>query len=334
MYSEANQCIAAAKAKGMLLEPEEWNSESCAVPVAMFRADRMPYTGTPRNKRMTQPTFAKHLKQEVMTYVAAIRRGRPSPRRHQSAGTLEFRRQLPPPSQPPISSLNSLRKTHPTHLSRKSALRQSTHVLGAYVLHECDFCRHMFQTIPDFLVTVAPAAFPNRGERRYKCEACGKQFHWAWDLAKHQRTHTDERPYKCQICEKMFRQAGHLDNHKRTHTDEKPYLCITCGKTYKSPSNLRKHERTHPEENRHACQKCAKSFENKYNLKRHVDTQCGNSAFICEICDRFYMTKSTLIRHRRTKHADKAPYDCTQCGCRFADQEIRDRHVCQKERRM
>nr|XP_054920444.1 zinc finger protein 287-like [Dermacentor andersoni] len=170
--------------------------------------------------------------------------------------------------------------------------------------------------------------------KKHKCEACGKQFHRSCDLAEHQRTHTDERRYKCEICEKMFRKAGHLYDHKRTHTDEKPYLCITCGKTYKWPSNLRKHERTHAEENRHACQKCAKSFENKYNLNRHVDTQCGNSAFICEICDQFFMHKLSLLRHRRRKHADKTPYDCTQCGCRFADQETRDRHVCQKERRM
>ncbi|XP_072141873.1 uncharacterized protein [Dermacentor andersoni] len=34
---------------GMLLEPERGKSESCAVSVAMFRADGMPYTGAPRN---------------------------------------------------------------------------------------------------------------------------------------------------------------------------------------------------------------------------------------------------------------------------------------------
>nr|XP_054920575.1 zinc finger protein with KRAB and SCAN domains 7-like [Dermacentor andersoni] len=33
----------------MLLEPERGKSESCAVSVAMFRADGMPYTGAPRN---------------------------------------------------------------------------------------------------------------------------------------------------------------------------------------------------------------------------------------------------------------------------------------------
>ncbi|XP_065308624.2 uncharacterized protein [Dermacentor albipictus] len=38
---------------GMLLVPEERNSESCAVYVAMFRADWTPYTGTPGNPRMT-----------------------------------------------------------------------------------------------------------------------------------------------------------------------------------------------------------------------------------------------------------------------------------------
>ncbi|XP_070382029.1 uncharacterized protein [Dermacentor albipictus] len=170
--------------------------------------------------------------------------------------------------------------------------------------------------------------------KKQKCEACDKQFRWASDLAKHQPTHTDERRYKCEICEKMFRQASRLSSHRRKHTDEKPYLCITCGRTYKWPSDLRKHERTHAEANRHTCQKCAKSFENKYDLKRHVGTRCGNSAFICDICDRFFMRNSALRRHHRTKHADETPYECTQCGCRFADRETLDRHLCQKERRM
>ncbi|XP_070382064.1 uncharacterized protein [Dermacentor albipictus] len=47
------------KLDGMLLEPEEGNSERCVVPVAMFLVDRMPYTGTPRNTWMTKPRFVK-----------------------------------------------------------------------------------------------------------------------------------------------------------------------------------------------------------------------------------------------------------------------------------
>ncbi|XP_072145144.1 uncharacterized protein [Dermacentor andersoni] len=45
--------------QGMLLEPEEGNSESCAVSVAPFRTGQTPYTGARRNPRMTQPRFAK-----------------------------------------------------------------------------------------------------------------------------------------------------------------------------------------------------------------------------------------------------------------------------------
>ncbi|XP_065308632.2 zinc finger protein 596-like isoform X1 [Dermacentor albipictus] len=176
--------------------------------------------------------------------------------------------------------------------------------------------------------------FRNPTGKKDKCETCGKQFHQAYDLAEHQCTHADETPYKFEICEKLVRQAGHQDDNKRTHTGEKPYLCKTCGKTYKFLASLRKHEHTHAKENHHACQKCAKLFENKYDLKRHVYSQCGNSAYICEICDRLFMHSSSLLRHRRTKHVDKTPYEGTQCGCRFADKETRDRHVCQKERRM
>ncbi|XP_070382232.1 uncharacterized protein [Dermacentor albipictus] len=45
----------------MLPEPEKGNSENFAGSVAMFAVDRMPYTGTPRNTRMTQRPFAKHV---------------------------------------------------------------------------------------------------------------------------------------------------------------------------------------------------------------------------------------------------------------------------------
>nr|XP_054920760.1 zinc finger protein 567-like [Dermacentor andersoni] len=198
----------------------------------------------------------------------------------------------------------------------------------------------------------------NLTEKKHKCETCGKQFRRAHHLAQHYRTHTDERPYKCNMCDKSFRQSGHLDNHKRTHTDErpykceicnksfqrscfleehkrthtgeKPYICKTCGKSFAQASSLRRHKHVHAEVKHHVCHKCAKSFKHKYSLNRHVDSHCGNSAFICEICDRSFRNNSNLLRHRQTKHVDKTPYECTQCGCRFADKETRDRHVCQK----
>nr|XP_054920584.1 zinc finger protein ZFP2-like [Dermacentor andersoni] len=171
-------------------------------------------------------------------------------------------------------------------------------------------------------------------ERPHKCQICAKSFRQSSHLDNHRRTHTDERPYKCQICNKSFRQSNHLDNHKRVHTGEKPYICKTCSKSYTQLATLRTHEHTHAEEKPHACQKCGKSFEKKYDLKRHLDCQCGNSAFVCEICDRFFMKNSTLLRHRRTKHVDETPFECMQCGCRFADKETRDRHLCQEERKM
>ncbi|XP_072144210.1 uncharacterized protein [Dermacentor andersoni] len=171
-------------------------------------------------------------------------------------------------------------------------------------------------------------------ERPHKCQICGKSFRQSSHLDNHRRTHTDERPYKCQICNKSFRASGHLDNHKRVHRGAKPYISKTCGKSYTQLAALRKHEHAHAEEKPHACQKCGKSFESKYDLKRHVDSECGNSAFVCEICDQFFVNNSTLLRHRRTKHEDRTPYECIQCGCRFPDKEARDRHVCQKERKM
>ncbi|XP_054920261.2 uncharacterized protein [Dermacentor andersoni] len=171
----------------------------------------------------------------------------------------------------------------------------------------------------------------NHTDKKHKCETCGKQFCRADYLTEHYRTHTNERPYKCQICNKSFRRSSHLENHKRTHTGEKPYICKTCGKSFTQVAHLRKHEHAHAEGKCCVCQKCSKSFKNKDTLKRHVDSQCGNNALVCEICNRSFLNNSNLRRHQRAWHADKTPYECTQCGSRFADQETRDRHVCPKE---
>ncbi|XP_070382179.1 uncharacterized protein [Dermacentor albipictus] len=46
---------------GMPLQPEEGNIKSCVLSVAMFRAEGTPYRGTPRNTRVTRPTFVKRV---------------------------------------------------------------------------------------------------------------------------------------------------------------------------------------------------------------------------------------------------------------------------------
>ncbi|XP_070382024.1 zinc finger protein 436-like isoform X1 [Dermacentor albipictus] len=227
---------------------------------------------------------------------------------------------------------NSTEKAHKCETCGKE-FRRADYLIQHYRTHtnerpyKCNICDKSFKHSSHLDIHMGT----HTEERPYKCQMCYRSFQQASDRDDHERNHTEQSRHKCQICNKLFRRASHLENHKRTHTGEKPYICKTCGNSFAQVAHLRRHESAHAEGKSCVCQKCSKSFKNQYDLKIHVDSQCGNNPFVCEICDRSFVNNSNLRRHQQAWHADKTPYECKQCGCRFADQETRDRHVCPKE---
>ncbi|XP_070382267.1 zinc finger protein 239-like [Dermacentor albipictus] len=134
-----------------------------------------------------------------------------------------------------------------------------------------------------------------------KCETCGKLIRRARNLAANNRTHTGERRYNCKSCDKSFAHRQTLYNHKQIHTGVKP----------------------------HICEKCTKPFKSKRELTVHLRSHSSDKPFVCEICNRSFTRNGSLRSHRQRIHEGKMPYQCKQCGFRFAKKQGLDAHLCQ-----
>ena len=68
------------------------------------------------------------------------------------------------------------------------------------------------------------------GQKRYKCELCGKESNR--NLKNHMRIHSGKKPYKCEQCDKTFFQEGNLVTHMKIHLGTKLFKCELCDKAF------------------------------------------------------------------------------------------------------
>ena len=86
----------------------------------------------------------------------------------------------------------------------------------------------------------------HKGEKRFVCNICGKQFHFDSELAKHLVIHTASKPFFCNICGKSFKNELIRFQHVRNiHDNDKNYICEVCGKRFFQKFDLSRHIKTH-----------------------------------------------------------------------------------------
>nr|XP_024659459.1 zinc finger protein 2 homolog [Maylandia zebra] len=164
-----------------------------------------------------------------------------------------------------------------------------------------------------------------KGEKKYSCDECGKNFTHLGNFKAHQLVHSGDKPYRCDLCGKRFTQKGHLKSHQRIHSGVKPYSCELCGKSFTHPASLKTHQVIHGGVKPYSCELCGKSFTHSASLKTHQVIHSGVKPYSCELCGKAFTCSGNLQRHQLIHSGIKA-YSCGQCGKAFARSSTLQRH--------
>lgn len=188
----------------------------------------------------------------------------------------------------------------------------------------------------------------------YKCDICKKVMKHAYDMLRHQTTHSKVYIFVCHICAKRFPSSSglrrHVDQHHygvkkfsceicgkhfaanatreehmNIHTNYRPFVCDICGKAFKQKGSLRSHQLFHTNDFKFSCNFCTKKFRRAYELKTHTWTHTGHRPHQCHLCTSTFRLGQDLKRHLRV-HDKLVECACSECGATFSQQKYLNNH--------
>ena len=152
----------------------------------------------------------------------------------------------------------------------------------------------------------------------FVCDDCGKGFYKMTLLRTHIIVdHLGERRHKCETCGKAFGRKKNLDKHKDVHSATNKYICGTCGRGFRNDGALWNHRQLHKR-----GQKLLRGEP------KHVETREGEVVLLrCGGCaEKVVVTKKEMEGHMKARHPAGKHFWCDQCNYTFVTGEELNSH--------
>jgi len=244
-------------------------------------------------------------------------------------------------------SLKPAASTHTNNVNEETASKKELTALEKKRLRRAGFCDDCGQQKSDIhqhrrLVHEGRKPKP-RTDMEGFCEECNQKYA---HLKHHIRTVHEKRPkvWTCPFCNAQI--EGIYNNiffdHRQTCeakytgiTDK--YSCEKCNEKFATLKIFKRHKnkcfgiKTKQNPTIYPCtyEGCTFVNKKKLGLENHINVVHLNlpkRTFPCEICGKVFSAMANVTIHIRKEHLKERPYECTECGSKFATSSLLNQH--------